>query len=263
VLNEASFVYDMPSFLKNYEAMPWDHYDQNTDMAASAPITIRNNDDDVNGRNISYKYEMLDQTGTIIGAAYTGGANILLPYDQIGYSQYSFHSNPVISNDFPNLSDSGTFYVRHMLVDGSRTDTVIYSQRFHNYYAYDDGTAEVGYGLINQYAQLAYKFRNEKATSDTLTAVQMYFLPVINMPNIELRNWTLKVWAADGAAGQPGTMLYQQRNQRAHYNFETPDRFVNYTIDSGTVVLGAGMEYYIGWQQLASLQRILCMSAST
>ena len=46
-----------------------------------------------------------------------------------------------------------------MLFSGNRdilVDSTIYHQGFYNYYAYDDGTPEMGYGLEPAGAQLGY-----------------------------------------------------------------------------------------------------------
>jgi len=81
-----------------------------------------------------------------------------------------------------------------------------------------------------------------------LKAVQMYFLPVQNTTNLQLEDWTLTIWSDQG--NQPGTIIYQQRTQHSGYSFESPDRFISYGIDSGTVVLAG--TFYVGWTQQGS-----------
>jgi hypothetical protein len=158
---------------------------------------------------------------------------------------------------FPTFSsgDTGFYTIRHKLIDGPRVDSADFRQKFYNYYAYDDGTAEVGYGLYGQYSQLAYKFTMPSVAVDSnkLTAVQMYFLPVLDIPNIRQREFTLKVWADGG--NQPGTVIYSKVQQHPGYLFQTPNRFITYTIDSVTIALSQGQTYYIGWEQ-QSLDRL-------
>lgn len=58
---------------------------------------------------------------------------------------------------------------------------MIYRQGFYNYFAYDDGTPEFGYGLEPARAMLAYQFR--LVTMDTLSGVQLYFNRTLNDAN--------------------------------------------------------------------------------
>ncbi len=69
-------------------------------------------------------------------------------------------------------------------------DTLRFRQKFFNYYAYDDGTAEFGYGLTPTGAQLAYKFTLSRR--DTLRAIQMYFNKTLTGANE--RYFHLAVW---------------------------------------------------------------------
>lgn len=258
IVKEASFVYEMPSFITDFQSMPARHYKPNQSMIDFVGITIRNNDTVSTGRNVTYKYDILDEAGTSI-YNYSGGGATLLPFNQIGYSNTPAHSHPAIyPTNFPgfltfNSGDSGYYTIRHKLIDGARVDSADFHQSFYNYYAYDDGTAEVGYGLYGQYSQLAYKFTMPPSMPigavDTLTAIQMYFLPINDITNLLLREFTLKVWSDGG--NQPGTVIYSKTHQTPDYNFETMNRFFSYDIDSVVIQLSAGQTYYIGWEQQA------------
>lgn len=252
LIKEASFVYQMPSFLKSYRSMPFEHYKPSLHMANDVNVQIRNND--IVARNIAYTYDVYDAFGAL-QFHYNGGSDNLLPYEDVGYSQHQPHANPDVYpsqylSGFPqNALDTNSYYIRHKLADGSRTDSADFYQRFYNYYAYDDGTAETGYGLYGANSMLAYKFVNESSNPDTLTSIQMYFLPVLDIDDLRYREFNLVVWADGG--NQPGTVIYRQRNQHIDFKFEGPDRFVTYTIDSGLVSLVGGQTFYIGWEQLS------------
>jgi Secretion system C-terminal sorting domain len=251
LVRTATFVYEMPSFLTKYWAMPYNHYKPAVHMAANANVQIRNND--TASRNIAYNYQVMDLAGNVL-ATYNGQSNILGPYSQVGYSSHPQHAHPDVYpspfSGFPqNLLDTSSYIVRHKLIDGTRIDSVDHYQRFYNFYAYDDGTAEVGYGLYGAYSSLAYKFTNESDNIDTLTAFQMYFLPVQDIDGLRLREFSLVVWS-DGGNG-PGSVIYREKTQHIDYLFVTPDRFTTYTLDSGIVALSPGQTYYIGWEQIA------------
>ncbi len=250
---DVGFVYPPTSGLKDFQAVPHTHYKPSM-MASNFNVQIRNND--LASRNITYWYYVYDETNTAL-TTYpntTGAVDICPTYFSSGYMNSAAITNPTISYSYPQSpvnSDSTTFVIKHVLKENASTfDTCTTLQKFYNYYAYDDGSAEVGYGLYGQFSQLAYKFTMSNVlTQDTLKAIQMYFLPVQDISNLQERTFTLKVWADGG--NQPGSVIYSQRTQSPTYNFETPNRFVSYGIDSGTVVLTAGQTYYIGWEQQA------------
>ncbi|GAB4132106.1 MAG: hypothetical protein Fur0041_03080 [Bacteroidia bacterium] len=254
IQGDVSFVYDMPSFLKDYHQIPGWHF-QPSMMKDSVRMYIRNNDD--LPRNVTYSYEVFDPSGAPL-FNYSGGADgNLQPYATSGYSSYNPHQWPNVSPfAYPGLTsaDTGVYKINHMLKKGTSTtapvDTISYYQRFSNFYAYDDGSAEVGYGLYGNNSLLAYKFTLPVGVTDTLKAIQMHFLPVMDITNLDLREFKLMVWNHDAANNRPGSIIYSQRGATPDYTIETPNRFKTYTIDSGTVVLTG--TFYIGWQQLAA-----------
>ncbi|HLG04247.1 MAG TPA: hypothetical protein VI731_11675, partial [Bacteroidia bacterium] len=147
LIDEASFVYDAPSFLKDYQAMPFDHYKPSAHMAGSIGNIVRNAGP--TAKNITYKYDVFTSTGSNIATYTNTNAIGLAPF---AYETYAPIANPPVyptnfTSGFPQQSDSTYFLVRHQLLDLGRTDSMYFRQKFYNYYAYDDGTAEVGYGL--------------------------------------------------------------------------------------------------------------------
>lgn len=250
-INDVFFVYNMPSLLNDYHQVPGDHY-TSSQMANSIKMYIRNNDTIM--RNVTYSYEIFEPGNPTPLYSYPGGADGNLdPFDTSGYSDYAPHANPNVTYAYTPFSspDTGYYYVNHMLKKGtaanSPVDTVTYYQRMYNAYAYDDGTAEVGYGLFGAGALLAYRFDLPASVTDTLTAVQMYFLPVLDIDQLQYRDWRLTVWNHSAASNGPGQIIYQQMGENAGYGADSPNRLHTYTIDSGTVVV-SGI-FYVGWQQ--------------
>ena len=104
------------------------------------------------------------------------------------------------------------FQITHVFrMEGSndellQNDTCVFEQKFYNYYAYDDGTAEAGYCLLssegNPESSVAVQFT--LAQPDTLRCVRMWFNSVLNDENVDY--FTLKVWGDND--GQPGELLY-------------------------------------------------------
>jgi hypothetical protein len=221
-------------------------------MAGNVNVYIRNNDTAV--RNVTYSYEIFEPGIPAPLHTYPGGADgTLQPFTVGGYSSFPAHATPPVNYQYTPFTspDTGYYYVNHTLKKGTASnspiDTVTYYQRMYNTYAYDEGTAEVGYGLLGPGSLLAYRFDMPANITDTLTAIQMYFLPVLDIPNLEQREFRLTVWNHSAAGNGPGTIIYQQHNANPYYAPDVPNRFHTYTLDSGLVIVSG--TFYVGWQQ--------------
>ena len=122
-------------------------------------------------------------------------------------------------------------------------DTSYFTQHFHNYYAYDDGTAEVAYGLTgNTDLALAYKF--DVKMRDTLVGMQIYFNPVgVNVTN---KLFSLTVWSSIDVTGNSAVKLYSRIDQKPGVN-DSINGFKSYTFDT-LLIVNAGT-IYVGINQ--------------
>jgi hypothetical protein len=121
---------------------------------------------------------------------------------------------------------------------------LIYYQVFKNYFAFDDGSSEGGYGingLGSRNAMVAYKF--ESFIEDTLRAVNICF----NDSYLEAnkREFDLVVW--DNNNGVPGDILYTKQGVMVE-QANSINGFYTYTIPEGVPVNGT---FYVGWRQLS------------
>ena len=183
VLRDVAFISPLESLLKDYESIPWRHMDlaYNTQRSPYISTLIMNHDTIT--RNVTKVLEMKDAES---GFTYrpTPVANDILAGDSINYL-YPY----VYPFDFENGSKA-VFDVKTILstdvFDYKPNDTLRYRQVFDNYYAYDDGTAEAGYGLRGQgtrNASVAVKFKSFKA--DSLRAIDFYFNQVVDSINLK------------------------------------------------------------------------------
>jgi hypothetical protein len=122
-------------------------------------------------------------------------------------------------------------------------DTVVHIQRFTNYYAYDDGTAELGYYLNTYGAKTAVRF--DLNVPDTLKSVRVYFDPVIEGDVIQGSSFRIIVWTNSG--GVPGSIIYKDSLMYPAYVSGCHNLMPNYNLTS-CLPLAAG-SYYIGIQQ--------------
>jgi hypothetical protein len=146
---------------------------------------------------------------------------------------------------FPlDLGGMTRFTVEHILLGDITAfdtigDTATFTQQFRNYYAYDDGTPEAGYGLTPAGAQLAYRF--ELNVRDTLRAIQMYFNRVQDNSNQQFFN--IRVWGDNN--GKPGDLIYEQLSEFVEYSNNLTE-FYTYLLDEPVLVNGV---FYVGWEQ--------------
>jgi len=252
--NDLAFVSPTTSFLKNYQSMAWKHF-QSTDMKSNFKNELTN----LNNGKRTPKYKYTIEKNGIILSEYTQqwlGAADINPYFSDGLYVNDPVTKPPISF-IPNLSgaDTGTFVITHIFTNNSgddfcnSNDTCIYKQKFYDYFAYDDGTAEYGYCLNNQYnvAKLAMKFTLRE--TDSLSAVRMWLNSTKNSENKEA-TFRFFVWADDNE--QPGaelfkTEVYKPDTSRFH-------DFAEYKFDKKYSIKEAHKTFWIGFEQHGNVQ---------
>jgi len=246
---DVGLVYMPTSFLKNYWAMPYNQYNT-TEKATTFRNYFRNNYPAAEQAN--YKYIVYDEGMNQLNSEDLG------TFDNPGVPSFvssgyytGLHANPTITiSPFPtNMSVPTNFKIEHITTKGTTSasnDTVIELQKFYNYYAYDDGTAEVGF-YLNQYAaKTALKFKLN--TNDTLKAVNIFFDPIVEGNLIQGSSFRLMVW--DGNAGTPGGVIYKDSLVYPTYIQGTHNVFPTYKLTS-CLPLTSGT-YYVGIQQTSN-----------
>jgi len=158
--------------------------------------------------NITRRFVARDLSYHNISDTIKGGSENIYAFETISYPRlfdYTFESNWDDSAKFSMENylitdfDDSTHYLRW-------NDTVRYTQQFFNYYAYDDGSAENGYGLYGEGSQdgmVAAKYHSYE--SDSLKGILIYFNQIYTYS----KTWFyLTVWSDDN--GKPGDILYQK-----------------------------------------------------
>ncbi|MDR0660301.1 MAG: T9SS type A sorting domain-containing protein [Prevotellaceae bacterium] len=238
-----------------YESIPWKHcnsstYNQMFPGQLSTNFTLTNLGLSLSSVGLNIRIRPLLGNGE--NYAFSAGQHNIpnvgetkeYPVIMPNYSFYSDHA------------DSATFEVASYIItdnDAStlrrefrNNDTTRYVHKFYDYYAYDDGTAENGYGLYGGGAstgRVAVKFQN--FVQDSLRGVYLYFNRTINDINSS-NKIKLAVWA-DNGAGQPGELLYVQDTVRPSMSGE-PNKFVPYKF-SHALSIGYNQIFYVGWMQ--------------
>jgi hypothetical protein len=214
--------------LNPYSSIPWNQFDANL-LAENHFVDIKNNFG--NSSNVDFTFtsylddQKLDSVtkGLFLASGITSNEEskkVIIPARTGPFSVVTTYTAST-TNDFINFNDS-----------------LISRQNFYNYYAYDDGTAEDGYGITAPAnGRFAYEFTTKN--EDTLTHVQFHFtqkqVPLVN------EIFTLTVWKSLN----PEVILYQKTSQEPFY-IDSLNGFTTYEIDS---ILKINGTFYVGWVQ--------------
>ena len=242
IFADVALTLPLRSLLKSHEAMPWKQFKQVylQEMGSSILVHYRNNDTIT--RNVTRNFEIWDVYKNSEANSFSAGATNIEPLANVDYK-----ANLVYTFNTSN-NDSALFRITASLktdnFDPKGNDTLIYYQVFKNYFAFDDGSSEGGYGingLGSRNAMVAYKFVS--FMQDTLRAVNICF----NDSYLEAnkREFDLVVWDNDN--GVPGNMLYTKQAVMVEQS-NVINGFYTYTIPEGVPVNGI---FYVGWKQLS------------
>ncbi len=252
IIRDYAFVYDGKSLLNTYSAVPWRHYNslplaqQQGMVKSSAELTIRNNHD-ASSFPVKVAGTVYDGQGTATNIVGGGGLNnIIVPLNSNVVPPATINNTAIFQD--PSALKQASFTAVYeigqtsggVVDDFGVNDTLRFRQDFHDYYAYDDGSAELAYGINGIGAQLAYKFDILKG--DTLRAVNMFFAQSgLSVTNQLFR---LCIWAGT-SSGPVGAPLYQKFNQSPNY-IDSINGFYTYLTDPVYVPQGT---WYFGFIQ--------------
>jgi Secretion system C-terminal sorting domain len=252
---DIAFGYQAPSLLRSYSSMPYWQFVSGGDVVSSYPVFIRNNDTTTSASNFAVKLEVFDTLNNPVLPQVSPGNFNIDNWTIGGWDDYPSHANQVINVPVPsNMTDSGTFRTRLTIqpndfnLDENWNDTLLGETHFYNYYSFDDGTAEAGYGL-NQYgSKMAVKISLNKY--DSLKAVDIYFAPVVSVPLIMNSSYVIWVWNDNN--GLPGDSVYADTIRYPEYlSNQFQNAFQRDTLLQA-VALNPGT-YYIGFQQSGNI----------
>ncbi|MDF1575315.1 MAG: T9SS type A sorting domain-containing protein [Bacteroidales bacterium] len=243
ILRDVAFHTGLSTVFKELSAVPWSHFEKayNTSLAPFVSAGYRNNDSIT--RNVT-------RSLTILEPLYDESELIGTP------SALDVPAQEEMLVDFPfpydldfQRGDSALVRFEAALrtdeFDPKVNDTVIHDQLFRDYYAYDDGTAEAGYGLRGDgtaYGMVA--IRHYSFEPDMLGGIYIFFNQVYDSVNLKEYPFNLMVW--NDSDGMPGTVIWDDEvNHKPKY---TPayNGFVKYEFTDPVPVNGL---FYVGWRQ--------------
>ena len=239
------------SLLKNYYTMPYEHFKVNSVSETAPSVTFRASNLLNIGKNILVRHEASSGGNTLVSTNFIDNSNNIL-------AQSSAERTLPIFN-FANLSGSKPVITHTVSVqengvvnDYKENDNITVQLEFEDYYAYDDGSAERGFGFdqntnpSNIEGQIALGFNVLK--QERLYAIATYFNEAVF--DVSARRFRYRIWknlaGVDGAAADE--LIYESELQVPDYNSANGERtFSAHYLDTN-LILSPG-KYYIGWWQ--------------
>lgn len=246
-INDMGYITPPTRLLKDYSVMPWWHFKSNpSDYQADSVFTKIRSFRDRN-LNVYYRLRLLDTTNNS-NYYVTPGANDFLGIQSLGtldmgYSiDYTYQADSIKGpgrlDAFYNLDLRPSPNDPSQLVTSN--DTIKTGIELQNYYAYDDGTAEAGYGVnavLGTEGYVSYiSQRFEIPFPDTIGGVYIYFLP--SNPDIRNQKFRIMVWNNLNS----GSIIYEQ-DETVDPIYTPMNGFVPYMLDSNIEV---NQIFYIG-----------------
>jgi hypothetical protein len=255
--DEVGFQYPNNSLLNfGLTAMPWTHYQNNPQLYMRDEITFSQ-------RNLGITSNITSRCNI----SYEGSSQFQSDADANTQSNgYSAFERTLSLNNYnyntPTTADSASFMVTVAYNPTDihpQNDTMRFAQKFTNYYAYDDGTAERAYGIQDAGGKVAMRFN--AAIDDTLLGAYIYFEPIQYLATDQ--SFILQAW--EDVSGEPGNLITSEFDNfnfsLPHYYENGPNLFVYYAF-TNPVLVPAG-NFYIGTLQQSDVSLNLGLDKNT
>lgn len=186
---DIAFIDKAPSILQNYAAMPWRQFVKNAKTETITSFKLRTTN--LSNDTLFAHYNLFIKRPDNTLLSHPKQINeAIFPEPKLNTTYVNYSINNLYTHFLGvTVNDYETFDIIHTLkegddnlVAGDDNDTTLYRQVFSNYFAYDDGIPEVGYGLSGSGSKLAIAFKLNAA--DTLRAVRIYFNQTLKGTNI-------------------------------------------------------------------------------
>lgn len=245
-INDVTLMDPPGKLMTKYELVPWLHLNQAQSITRNyINISVRNLLKYGTSLNIGRSYYVKDmQTGETEHYEETFTeceADTFITYPDFFFAPFTRKDN----------SKEGIFEVGSYLVTPSgqykQNDSAATILHFKDYYAYDDGTPEYGFGIAGPSmagALLAYRFRVFK--SDTLRAIDMLFNRARGNYNADL-GFRLCVWKDDD--GKPGELIFMSEEELTPGTGTEMPGFKRFAITSDEALIITDTVVYVGWKQ--------------
>jgi len=239
------------SLMNGYYSMPWKYYSNNTGKYYTDSIHVYTHNNDTATKHVTFSYNInsLPDGKVLASKKSTQVANV---YNN-QYLDFSLQANPFISTYTPKNPDSVVLAVQTIAHSDKAeyykfipNDTATHLQIFNTYLAYDDGTAEQGYGISNapNGSQVALKF--VIPGTDTIFGIGIHFNQ--SMSDVTNDLFALRVWSSIDTANittNKDHIIAELADLKPQYSFHR-DGFYYFPLDTPRAVTNT---FYLGWSQ--------------
>jgi hypothetical protein len=212
IYDDAAFTAPQKPLLNNYSAVPWFHFPNLPIPAFKDSLMlsyIYHTDGLGNGLVLGeYTFRLKDVNGTSLIQTGPQNFNLRDGHETKIHETYWRKINPLFSSPY-NPTDEFSILSRHYWNGVNPppfifNDTLKHTQHFKNYYAYDDGTAERGYGVESVPGALTIA-KYDVLANASLKGLYLNFIPA----NVDITQNTFKIVVYENNAGLPGSLIYE------------------------------------------------------
>lgn len=240
-INDLTFVYDLPSILKNYTLMPAKHFEASKDLRDTIIAYNRSifpgNPSFLNGYNVECRNETTN-TSYYSQSGVQFNTDILKKFDLEVQRNFNI---PSTVNDGDIISTK--IWISPSGDDFLTNDSAVHYQVFGKEMAYDDGTAEMAYGLQGLgVKKVAYKYK--LSVQDTLAAIKILFSNI----DVDVRTliFNINIWKSISYDSGKTEILLKEISNKKPYYYDSLNKFYIFPLDTQLIVEDS---IYVGWTQ--------------
>ena len=241
-----------------YESLPYKHYQANiaANKASEHKVILHNNDS--NAVNVQYKCEVRNMYNQVIqNYPLSASARNIKKFSDSSEAFSAFTTMDTLSGKNPYIKLKYTIVplssdiVPSIYNSIGNNNEYTKTLRFNNYLAYDDGSAEGGFGLDYGSLPAGPGFAAQRYTmfkTDTLRALSVFFNR--SATDIQFKSFDFIIWKTisepPASTTSNDVMLKRITMPTAIYT-DSLNGFTTIVLDTA-IVLNQGV-FYIGWQQ--------------
>lgn len=247
IIRDVAFYKPIPSLLKDYESIPWDHFGvaYNTIYLPNITLNYFNNDSAI--RNVTRSASIYNEVWDNLFDPGNSSTQDILPQTAVSHNISAIYPFQFARGDTASYLIKA--WLRTDAFDNKQNDTIYRRQVFRDYFAYDDGTAERGYGLRGQGTSNGrFAVRFNSFIADELGGVDIYFTQLKDSLNLGYY-YKFMVWDDDN--GVPGNIIYEDEPDYAVEYADSLNRFIRYEFKETVSISGT---FYVGLLQYNQFQ---------
>ena len=242
IFRDVALQYPLQWRFDDYTAVPLDHY-RDVVQNVNHHVLVRFRNNDGVGRTIDSLYVVFRKATdhSVVDTLFLGS------YSFPPYGDF-FVKDDQVNYAFPQFTEQDMeLEAQTRLVtdnfDPAGNNNVKSKIYLTNFYAYDDGSAEAGYGLYGDgtfQSLVAARFYTYK--DDYLKGVKIFFNKTYS--GRQPRYFYLMVWENDPQTGKPGDLIYEKSGMEI--DFDHLGEYQTYYLDT---LLRVSDTFYIGWKK--------------